>query len=173
MKTKIIFILCILVLFSLNALAQTNNASAAVESFYKFHRSRSDIFNARQVALRKTWFSTNLNGLFQYELKRENEFFKKNPTEKPFFGDGFPFQPYDECFKAGKSYKNAYKVGTAAVQAQKAVVEVQFYTPKVCGGKLIDTYKVELVKSKGKWLINDWVYPDGRTLIEDLKRKDY
>jgi hypothetical protein len=173
MKTKIIFILGILVLFSTGVFAQTDQASAAVQSFYKFHRSRSDVFDTRQVALRKPWFSSDLNGLFQYELKREKAFFKKNPNEKPFFGDGFPFQPLDECYKAGKSINNLYKVGATALQDQKAVVEVQFYAPKVCGGYLIDSYKVELVKNNGKWLINDWVYPDGQTLIADLKRKEY
>lgn len=64
-------------------------------------------------------------------------------------------------------------VNAATVQGDKATVEVKFYSPKECGGKLIDTYKVELVKSKGKWLIDDWLYSDAKTLTEDLKRTNY
>ena len=149
------------------------SASAVVQSFYKFHRARSGIFNSSEVNLRKKWFSGDLNKLFVNELKREKEFLKANPTDKPHLGDGFPFQPYDECARTGKAIKNPYKIGAAAVNGNKAIVEVKFYNPKACGGELIETYKVELVKSKGIWLINDWLYSDGKTLTEDLKRTDY
>lgn len=160
-------------MLSTNAFAQQQDAATAVQSFYKFHLSRSGVFDAGEVKARQKWFSSDLNKLFQNELRREKEYLKANPTDKPHFGDGFPFQPYDECLKNKKSYKNTYKVGAAKTPGNKATIEVKFYMPKQCGGKLIETYKVELVKSKANWLINDLMYPDGTALTEDLKRTDY
>ena len=122
---------------------------------------------------RKKWFTDDLNKLFQTELKREKEYLKVNPTDKPHFGDGFSFQSLDECESAGKSIKNTYQIGAATVKGEQATVEVKFYKPKECGGDLIDTYKVELVKTKEKWLIDDWLYSDAKTLTEDLKRTNY
>ncbi len=173
MKTKIIFLSIILVLLSTNIFAQKQEASAVVQSFYKFHLSRSGIFDAGEVKARKKWFTDDLNKLFQTELQREKEYLKANPTDKPHFGDGFPFQSLDECESAGKLIKNTYQVGAATVKGEQATVEVKFYQPKECGSDLIDTYKVELVKNKGKWLIDDWLYSDAKTLTEDLKRTNY
>ena len=173
MRTKIIFLSIILVFLSTSIFAQKQDASAVVQSFYKFHLSGSGIFNANEVKARKKWFTDSLNGLFQTELQREKEYLKANPTDKPHYGDGFPFQPFDECDSAGKSIKNTYQVGAATVKGEKATVEVKFYSPKECGGNLINIYKVELVKNKGKWLIDDWLYSDAKTLTEDLKRTNY
>jgi len=173
MKIKIFFISIILILLATSIFAQKQDATATVQSFYKFHLSRSGIFNASEVKARKKWFTADLNQLFQIELQREKEYLKTNPTDKPHFGDGFPFQSLDECDTAGKLNKNTYQVGAATIKGEKATVEVKFYNPKECGGDLIDTYKVELVKSKGKWLIDDWLYSDAKTLIEDLKRTNY
>ena len=173
MRTIVIFFSFVLLLLSTGVFAQNQDASATVQSFYKFHLSRSGIFNANEVKARKKWFTNDLNKLFQTELQREKEYLKVNPTDKPHFGDGFPFQPYEQCDTAGKSSRNTYQVDTATVKGERATVEVKFYQPKECGGDLIDTYKVELVKSKEKWLIDDWLYSGAKTLTEDLKRKNY
>jgi hypothetical protein len=173
MRIKTILFSIILLTLSTGVFAQKQDASATVQSFYKFHLVGSGIFNANEVKARKKWFTDNLNKLFQTELQREKEYLKANPTDKPHFGDGFPFQSLDECDSAGKLIKNTYQVGAAAVKGEKAEVEVKFYQPKECGGALIDTYRVELVKVKGKWLIDDWLYSDAKTLIEDLKRANY
>ncbi len=173
MKTKIIVLSIILLLPLTNVFAQKQSVSAQVDSFYKFYRARSDAFNSGDVNLYKKWFSAGLTKLFQNELKREREFLKKNPTDKPHFGDGFPFIPPDECYKMGKFYKHNYRLGSETIRKGIAVVEVKFYNQKVCGGDFIETYKVELIKSKGGWLINDFIYADGKRLSEDLKRAEY
>ncbi len=144
-----------------------------VQAFYKFHLSRSGAFKSSEVKAFQKYFSDDLNKLFQNELQREKEYLKKNPTDKPHFGDGFPFQPYEECDAAGKPFKNTYQIGAATIKNERATVEVKFYQPKQCGGALIDTYKVELVKVKNNWLIDDWLYSDAKTLTEDLKRTEY
>lgn len=173
MKTKIIFLSIILLLLSTGVFAQKQDAATAVQSFYKFHLSHSGIFKASEVKAYRKWFSDDLNKLFQTELQREKAYLKKNPTDKPHFGDGFPFEPLNECDSAGKLIKNTYTVGAAMMKDERATVEVKFYQPKECGGALIDTYKVELVKSKETWLIDDWLYSDAKTLTDDLKRTEY
>ena len=173
MKNKFIFLLISLVLCSANTFAQKQSAEAFVESFYKFQRSRSGTFNAAEVNAHQRWFSAELNKRLQNELKREKEYLKKNPTDKPFFGDGLTFEPLDECYKMGKFYNHLYKIGAPITTGNKTIVEIKFSNPKVCGGDFIDTYKVELLKSKGVWLINDFIYSDGKTLSGDLNRTEY
>ncbi|HVE58672.1 MAG TPA: hypothetical protein VNB22_17700 [Pyrinomonadaceae bacterium] len=173
MKTRIIFLSFILLVLSANVFAQKQSAAAQVESFYKFHRARPDIFKASEVNLYKKWFTAELIRLFANELKREKEYLKQNPTDKPHFGDGFPFLPFEECSSGGKLVKNVLKTGAETIRKSVAIVEVQIYQPKQCGGELIETYKIELIQSKGVWLINDWIYADGKRLTADLKRAEY
>lgn len=173
MKTKLVFLSVILLLFSAGVFAQKQKASEFVESFYKFHRARSGVFNATEVGAHKRWFSTELNALFQNELRREKEFLKQNPTDKPHFGDGFPFVPYEECSSNGKIVKNVIKTALLKDYKGTSTVEVKFYQPKACGGELIETYKVELMMNKKGWLIDDWIFGDGKRLSEELKRAEY
>jgi len=102
MKIKIIFLSLVLVLFSPGVYAQKQDASATVQSFYKSHLSRSGIFNASEVKARKKWFTDDLNKLFQTELQREKAYLKANPTDKPHFGDGFPFQRQEKADREEK-----------------------------------------------------------------------
>ena len=157
----------------MNVFAQKQSAAAFVESFYKFQRTRSGTFNAAEVNAHKRWFSADLNKLLQNELKREREYLKKNPSNKPFFGDGLTFEPLDECYKMGKFYKHLYKIGAPNIAGNKTIVEIKFSNPKVCGGDFVDTYKVELLKNKGVWLINDFIYSDGKSLSDELNRAEY
>jgi hypothetical protein len=175
MKTKIFFLSIILVALSANVFAQKQSAAAFVESFYKFHRARSKTFNAIEVYARRRWFTPELNRLFLNELKREKEFSKQNPDDKPHFGDGFPFAPIEECYKNGKYINNVLKLGAVTTRGNKTVIEARFYYPKACSaaGELSRTEKIELVKSKGVWLIGDLIYSDGSRLTEDLKRAEY
>lgn len=175
MKTKIFFLSIILIGLSANAFAQKQSATAFVESFYKFHRARTRAFTAREVGLHRKWFTAELNRLFQNELKREREYLKKNPTDKPHFGDGFPFTPYEECYKNGKEIKNVLKLGAPESIGNKTLIEAKFYYPKACsgGGELTREHKIELVKSRGVWLISDLIFSDGSRLTEDLKRAEY
>lgn len=131
--------------------------------------SMSDELNAYNK-----WFTPELNRLFQYELQREEEFLKKNPTDKPHYGDGLPFDPPEDCIVNQKWFRNILKIGKTSIKRNKTLVEVKFYEAKVCGGRLIDTYKVELIPNKNSWLINDWIYPNNRErLTKHLKRENY
>lgn len=171
MKFKV-FILSIALLAG-TAVAQQSAPPQTVSAFYKFNASRSETFNRAGLNARKSWFSADLNRLFENELRREREYLKKNPTDKPHFGDGFPFIPTDECYRMGKFYPHRVVTGAARTRGNRSTVDVKFYLARVCGGDFITTFKVGLIRAGGKWLIDDWTFDDGSTLSDDLRRKDY
>lgn len=160
-----------------NAFAQKQTAAETVQSFYKFHLSRVVIFSLHELKLRKRWFTNELYQMLLFELKREDEFTRKNSSDKPHFGDGFPFQPFEECVIDEKIIRNLYQVNEISSDANIAVVEVRFTVPKECEDQteedLLAIYKIELLKSKNTWLLNDWIYSDGSRLSKDLKREKY
>lgn len=167
MKTKIFFLSIILLILSGNIFAQKQSASAFVESFYEFHRARLGGFNAEELNAHKKWFTVELYKLFQNELKREAEYLKENPTDKPYFGDGLPFVPLEECYVEGKEIKNILKIGKNSGKENKMLAEVKFFQPKVCEGYFIHAYKIELVKNESSWLINDLIYLNDETMSEE------
>jgi hypothetical protein len=171
-KHIFIFTLATLFLLNISLFAQTN-AKSTVEKFYQFHNSRNGVLSLHELKSHKRFFTNDLYKLFLNELKREDEFIRKNNTDKPHFGDGLPFKPFEECVVDEKIYRNTYEVNEASVDGNIAIVEVKFYQPKQCDGELIDTYKIELKKSNNTWLINDWFFSDETKLTNDLKRKDY
>ncbi|MGH9819675.1 MAG: hypothetical protein ACRD43_05850 [Pyrinomonadaceae bacterium] len=160
--------------FAFSAYAQTNTPVAATRSFYKYDRSHSQVFNRRDIDARKAWFSPELFRLFQYELRREAAYLKKNPTDKPYFGDGLPFQPIDETCKAGRQDLHKSLVVKPAFQkGNRAAVTATFAFPKPCKDPDNTIYTIGLIKSKKGWVIDDVNFGEDRTLKEDLKRKDY
>jgi hypothetical protein len=173
-KLKITLICGFIVILFTSTFAQTKaDAKSTVEKFYKFYATRNGVVSTHELNLIKPWFTTDLTKLFQTEIKREAAFTKKNTTDKPHFGDGFPFNPYEECVVDDKVILNSVEIGEVKIDANNAMVEVKFIEPKECGGKPIETYKIELLKSKKRWLINDWIYADETKLTDDLNRKDY
>lgn len=175
---KIWLILTLIGFFSGLAFAQTEaDEKSTVENFYKFYRTRNGLVSTHELNLLKGWFTAELTRLFRYEIKREDEFVRKYPNDKPYFGDGFPFQPFEECVIGDKIFLNRLETGAIKIEANKAIVEVKFFIPKECEDqveeKLLDTYEIELLKSKSRWLINDWIYADGKRLTEILKREKY
>jgi len=95
MKPQIAIGLMLLMTASLTAFSQNSGPVAAATAFYKFDRSHSQVFTRENIDARKQWLSAGLYKLLINELVREKEYLKKNPTDKPHFGDGLPFQPLD------------------------------------------------------------------------------
>jgi hypothetical protein len=173
-KTGLLFIVLLMLTASSFTFAQTEaDAKSTVEKFYKFYRTRNGLVSTHELNFLKPWFTTDLTKLFQNEIKREAEFTKKHSDDKPHFGDGFPFNPYEECVTDNKIILNNIETGEIKIDANKAIVEVKFTASKECGGETVDIYKIELLKNKNRWLINDWIYSDETKLTDDLKRKDY
>jgi hypothetical protein len=172
MKRRILLVTVLIVLFSLTSFAQS--PTATMTAFYQFDRSHSQVFNRRNIDARKKWFSNELYNLFLYELKRENEYLKKNPNDKPYFGDGLPFQPYDETCKAGgRNLHRTVAVKPADLRRSRAVVTASFPFPKPCKDTDAPTYTIGLIKQGSVWVIDDVNYGEDRTLKQDLKRKEY
>jgi hypothetical protein len=154
-------------------LAQGATSESALTTFIKFSRSQPQTFNSKGVEIRKRYFTDSLYKLFLNELKRQNEYLKKNPTDMPFFGDGVPFQPIDETCEAGKrSFHYTYTVGESSTTGESATVPINFVYPKGCNIPPI-VYKFKMVKAKNGWLIDDVDYGDGKALLTDLKRAEY
>ncbi len=161
MKIKIIFLSIILLLLSSGVYSQKQDASAAVQSFYKFHFANENIFNEKEVGLRREFFTPKLQQLFDAELKRQKIYLKKYPNNKPYF-EGLSFEPIEFC-------KNDYSVGKTEGGGNRATVKVNFiYGKSSCdasdGTKIF--YKISLLQIGGKWLIDNVIYDDGNTLVE-------
>ncbi len=171
MRTQIIFLSISWVLFSVSIFAQKQSPSNFVQNFYKFHQLNLDPIV--EISVYEKWFSDDLNKLLRYELRREKEFLDKNPTFKPYFGDGISFIPSDECFKGEKFIKHVFKTDAVVTKRNKTTVKINFYYPKVCGGNFVDFRQIELIKNKDGWLINDLIYSDGSRLSKDLQREMY
>jgi hypothetical protein len=172
---KKVFLLAAIFVLSLSSsvISQTHTPETDLAAFIKFSRSMRQDFNSRGVESRKQWFSAPLHELFLNELKRQDEYLKKNPTDMPYFGDGVPFQPIDETCEAGKrSYRYSYTVGKGVVSGDSATVPVTFAYPAACKIPPI-VYKFKMVRSKAGWLVDDVDYGDGKTLVADLNRNEY
>ena len=164
----------VLAIFATSAFAQTNTPLATVDAFYRFDRTHSQAFNRANIDARKQWLSNELYSLFRKELKREEAYLKKNPTDKPYFGDGLPFQPYDETCKAGrKTLHKALATRHDQENGKSARILATFAFPKPCKNRDATTYTLALVKAKTGWLIDDVLYEDNRSLKGDLNRKEY
>ena len=99
---------------------------------------------------------------------------RKNPHDKPYFGDELPFRPIDETCKAGgRAAHTALTVKPDAEDTNNATVRAIFAFGQPCKDPDKTEYTVELVKSGTAWLIDDVLYKDNRSLKLDLKRKDY
>jgi hypothetical protein len=158
----------------LGGTAYSQSPSAAVAAFYKYDGSHSQTFNRRNIDARRRWLADPLYKLLLNELRREREYLKQNPTDKPHFGDGLPFRPLDEaCELNGKAYHRRIRVGKVSVKGDIGNVDVYFEYSKACKLDPI-LYAVHVGKVKGRWLIEDILYAaEGRTLTEDLNRMEY
>jgi len=174
MKTRIILAAFFISSVSFTVFAQTKTPVTVVRSFYSFDRAHSQTFNRRNIDARKAWFSAELYSLFRNELRRETAYLKRNPSDKPYFGDGLPFQPIDETCKAGRrELHKSVAVKPAFQKGDRAAVTATFAFPKPCKDRDATTYTIGLVKGNAGWLIDDVNYGDERSLKVDLKRKEY
>lgn len=153
------------------AKAQTGTPKAALEAFYKYDRSHSQTFNRANINARKQWFSTELYTLLINELKRDAEYLKKNPGDKPYFGDGLPFRPLKEECEAGKGRRLTIKQDFQ--KGDRAAAIATFAYPKPCKEADPVVYTIGLIKSGSRWVIDDVNYGEDTTVKQRLGRKEY
>lgn len=153
------------------AQAQTAKPMSSLESFYRYDRSHSQTFNRANINARKQWFSNELYSLLINELKRDSEYLKKNPGDKPYFGDGLPFQPLQEKCEAGRgrtlTIKEDFRKGN------RAVAIATFAYPKPCAQPDPVVYTIGMIRVGGRWVIDDINYGEDTTLKQRLARKEY
>ena len=172
MRSKTLFVAFFVLMASSITLSQNLGPTETVRAFYKYSNARSSIFNKRHIELRKQWYTPDLHKFFLAELKETEELLKQHPTDKPPYGDGLTFRPLDEpCDENGKHYRRYQTITRTDIQKLRSYVDVTFAYPKAC---TTDTesivYRVSLRRINGKWLIDDWTYPDGSTLTRDMGR---
>ena len=169
MTKKVLLIAVIFTLASASSLAQSRGPSETVKSFYRFSSAHSGLFNRRHIESRKSWYTNELYQLFLEQLKKDEANLKAHPTDKPFFGDGLDFEPLHElCYAGGKSYSYSRRVGRSQMKGESAYVDVTFSYPTACTEPAV-VWQVELKRVGGKWLIADWIWPEGSSLAADMK----
>jgi hypothetical protein len=174
LKVRIVTLLLFVLSSVASVWAQQSSPKASIAAFYAFDGKNSQTFNRKNIDARKRWFSDQLYKLFLKELDREADYLKKNPTDKPHFGDGLPFRPLDEpCSMNGRTYRRSITYGQVTVKGDLGNVDVHFKYPKGCNIPDI-LYAVNMEREKGRWVISDIRYfPGDTSLIEDLGRKEY
>jgi hypothetical protein len=174
-RVKASLLLVILTLFiALTAAGQNSTPKATAETFYRYDQTHSQVFTRISIEARKKWFSPDLYRLFLYELKRETAYLKKNPTDKPNFGDGLPFQPLQEnCGTGGGGSGRKLSVKQDFQKGDRSVVVATFAYPKPCEDPEPITYTIGLIRGKAGWQIDDINYGEDTTLKQRLNRKEY
>jgi len=173
-RVKGLFWLAFLTLLpAVAAHAQASNPKATVEAFYRYDQTHSQVFDRASIEARKKWFSPELYRLFQYELKREADYLKKNSTDKPYFGDGLPFQPLQENCENSRGAGRRLSVKQDFQKGNRSVVLATFAYPKPCKNPDPVTYTIGLIRGKAGWQIDDINYGEDTSLKQRLNRKEY
>jgi hypothetical protein len=169
MKSRYISIALLILISVSAAFSQNAGPVETVRSFYKYSNARSDIFDKRHVESRKQWHTPALYRAFRDQLRKDRAQKKKCPTDKPFFGDGLTFSPFNEpCEVNGRSYQRFSSISAKSIGKNRATVNVKFAYPKACTEDQPIYYQVNLSKINGKWLIDDWTYSDGMALTREM-----
>lgn len=173
MRTNIVTITFLILLSAVAAFAQGPGPEETVKAFYKYSNARSSTFNRRHIESRKQWYTTALYNAFRAQLREDQAYLKKHPSDKPFFGDGLDFMPLDEpCDANGKSYHRSWSISRRDIRKTRAYIDVRFAYPKACNIEPI-YYRVGLRKTGEKWLIDDWTYSSGMTLRREMRENNY
>lgn len=169
MTIGLLLIAVIVVSGAMGALAQGRSPYQTVKIFYEFSIARPSVFNRQHIEARKRWYTHDLYRLFLEELQEQEANLKAHPTDKPFFGDGLDFEPLHElCQAGGRSHAYTRRIGKASVEGKSAYVDVTFSYPQACNIPA-DVWRVKLEKVGGRWLLADWIYSDGSSLVGDMK----
>ena len=171
---KFLFSFCLLLSMTAAASAQTTGPAETLAKFFAFDRKHSTEFSVQSVESRKAWFSNELYSLLKTELKREAEYLKENPGDKPHFGDGLPFRPLDETCDVGqKKLHKRITFKSGPIRGSRAAITATFAFPRPCETPDKNVYVFSMKRIANRWTIDNVTYDDGSTLVGDLKRKEY
>jgi hypothetical protein len=145
--------------------AENRRALETVKTFYRFHFSHDRKFNRKQVRLRRKFLTAKLYAVLIDEIDRSEPYEKEYPGFKGFITE-LPFQPEKLC-------RGDYRVRNAEVGRLKMMVRIDFVHSKsncAATNGISVSYKVVLIKTGGRWLIDNVLYDNGSDLIRDLKK---
>jgi hypothetical protein len=151
--------------------AQSETPRSSLTAFYKYDRAHSQTFNRTNINARKRWLSPELYSLLINELRRDAAYLRKNPGDKPYFGDGLPFQPLKENCESGKGRRLVVK--QEFQKGNRAAATATFAYPKPCSDADPVVYTIGMIKVGGRWVIDDVNYGEDTTLKQRLRRKEY
>jgi hypothetical protein len=170
-----IFIFVIVVISLLSAgvhpvCAAESRATSVVMDFYSSHFATAErmFFTREKVRRVKGWLSPKLYRLMLHELRRaeavEREYTGINAKKPDISGD---------VFTNSESPPQVFRLGKSSQRKGIAEVDVWCYWNDQTIGRMKRQVKVQLVFSRGKWLIDNLVYEDGSDLVSMLSRHDY
>ena len=148
---KLISIVLLCLTSGAPATAQSRGPVETVVTFYKFSNARLSTFDRRHIESRREWYTPALYRAFLEQLREDELHLKKNPTEKPFFGDGLYFRPLDEpCYVKNKPYRRYQAIARKYIRKSRAYIDVKFASSTKCtdGGEPI-YYRVNLLRIQG------------------------
>jgi len=145
--------------------ANCSQAKEPVKSFYSYHFGNEMDFGRENIVKKEKFLTPEFYKLVIYELDRQERFVKENADQVPFI-NGDPFtdsQEYPTSFRIGKC---------AVVEPNKVVIEVLMFWKFQVGSDQREM-KIEVFKQDDKWLINDFVDGENKSLQKLFSREKY
>jgi hypothetical protein len=159
----------IIVLIPVAALAQSSSPAATVTAFYNYDRTHSQVLTRGNINARIRWLTADFVRELREEEVREAAESKLHPDEKPWFGDGFRFQPDEEFVKEhGVRCRLRMSIAGQKIKTLTARVTARFAYTAPCEAHA-ELWKLHHVKVQGRWLINDIIYPDGGSYRKQIR----
>ena len=130
-----------------------------MQDFYRFHFAHGLGFDEQGVRRRQRWFTAELYKLLLAELRKPVA-----PDVVPYF-NGDPFTDSQE-------YPTTFRVGRAAPAGARARVPVTLLWLE--RGRVLTrrTMHVELRRARTGWQIANFIAPDNKDLLSELRRKE-
>jgi hypothetical protein len=127
-RSRLVIVLALVFAATVASWGQASSPTAVVRAFYNFDRTtHSFLVDQREIESRRKWMSAELYRALLKEMDRQREFLAKNPTDKPYFGDGLPVRPLDEaCEFNGREHFRKIYFGRTTIKGDLANVDVYF-----------------------------------------------
>ena len=142
---------------------QQTSATTAVNAFYRFHISHNKDFTARNIQLRRRFFTTEFYQTLLGELKRQAAYTKALPDQVPDY-DGDPLTNSQE-------YPDSFRIGKQLMDGDRARVTVTLlWSARTSRGKDQRDIVVVAVKAASGWLIDDIINDEGSSVRDEFTK---
>jgi len=142
---------------------QEAGAAAAVNAFYRFHISHNKDFTARNIQLRRRFFTAQFYQVLVDEIKRQAAYNKAHPDEVPDY-DGDPLTN-------SQQYPDSFRVGKQVMDGNRARVTVSLmWSARTSRGKDKRDIIAVAVKAASGWLIDDIINDEGSSVRAEFTK---